>query len=160
MSISENYVPDDMEVARVKPLFKKNSNLDVSNYRPVSILSVVSKILEKSVYSQLEKFLIDNNLLYELQSGFRNSYSTDTCLIHLMDHIRNNSAKGLYTGMIMIDLQKAFDTVDHQILCKKLEIMGVTNTEWFMSYLTGRQQTVSVNNVFSDFNTVNCGVPG
>ena len=94
-----------------------------------------------------------------MQSGFRNSYSTDTCLIHLMDHIRNNSAKGLYTGMIMIDLQKAFDTVDHQLLCKKLEIMGVTNTEWFMSYLTGRQQTVSVNNVFSDFNIVNCGVP-
>ena len=159
MSISENYVPDNMKIARVKPLFKKNSNLDVGNYRPVSILSIVSKILEKSVYSQLEKFLIDNNLLYELQSGFRNSYSTDTCLIHLMDHIRNNSAKGLYTGMIMLDLQKAFDTVDHQILCKKLEIMGVTNTEWFMSYLTGRQQTVSVNNVFSDYNTVNCGVP-
>ena len=100
MSISENYVPDNMKIARVKPLFKKNSNLDVGNYRPVSILSIVSKILEKSVYSQLKKFLIDNNL-YELQSGFRNSYSTDTCLIHLIDHVRSNSAKGLYTGMII-----------------------------------------------------------
>lgn len=94
-----------------------NSNLEVGNYRPVSILSIVSKILEKSVYSLLEKFLM-TIILYEVQSGFRNSYSTDTCLIHLMDHIRNNNSKGLYTGMVMLDLQKAFGTVNHDILWK------------------------------------------
>ena len=81
----------------------------------------MSKILERSVYFQLEKFLVDYNLLYELQSGFGNSYSTDTCLVHLMDHIRNNNSKGLFTGMVMLDLQKAFDTVDHNILCGKLK---------------------------------------
>ena len=122
-------------------------------------LSIVSKLLEKYVYVQFEKILVDNQLLYELQSGFRNSYSTDTCLVHLMDHIRNNNAKGLYTGMIMLDLQKAFDTVDHHILCSKLKLMGVHNTEWFMSYLTGRKQTVCVNDVFSEYKTVTCGVP-
>ena len=66
----------------------------------------------------------ENNLLYEYQSGFRDSYSTDTCLIHVLDYIKGNTAKGLYTGMIMLDLQKAFDTVDHSILCKKIRGQG------------------------------------
>ena len=75
-----------MKFARVRPILKKNSPLDVSKYRPVSILSIVSKILERSIYVQLNDFLKENNLLYEYQSGFRGSYSTDTCLIHLIDH--------------------------------------------------------------------------
>ena len=104
----------------------------MGNYRPVSILSVVSKILEKSIYCQLKEFLQYNNMLYEFQSGFRSKFSTDTCLIHLLDQIRDNNSKGLYTGMIMLDLQKAFDTVDHQILCSKLDIMGIDST-WFKS---------------------------
>ena len=119
MSINSGIVPDEMKFARVRPFFKKNSQLDVSNYRPVSILSIVSKILERSISIQLIDFIKENNLLYEYQSGFRGSYSTDTCLIHLLDYIKGNTAKGLYTGMIMLDLQKAFDTVDHSILCKK-----------------------------------------
>ena len=94
----------------VKPLFKKNSRLDVGNYRPVSILSVLSKILERAVFTQLDSFLVKNNLIYEHLSGFRNSYSTESCLIHLQDYIKGNSAKGLYTGMVLLDLQKAFDT--------------------------------------------------
>ena len=100
-----------MKMARIKPLYKKNSPLDVGNYRPVSILSIVSKILERSVHTQLSEFLCEKNLLFEFQSGFRDKYSTDTCLIHLLDYIRDNYAKGLYTGMVMLDLQKAFDTV-------------------------------------------------
>ena len=99
------------------PLFKKNCRSEVGNYRPVSILCVISKILERAVYNQLEAFVTKNNLIYEFQSGFRGNFSTDTCLIHLTDHIKKNTSKGLYTGMIMLDLQKAFDTVDHEILC-------------------------------------------
>lgn len=116
LSLTSGIVPDEMKTARVCPIFKKNSRLEVGNYRPVSILVVVSKIVERSVYSQFEKYLVENNLLYNLQSGFRSSYSTDTCLIQLLDHIKNESSKGLYTGMIMLDLQKAFDMVDHLIL--------------------------------------------
>ena len=137
---------------------KKNSSLDVSNYRPVSILSVVSKILERCVYNQLLEFLQENNMLYELQSGFRGKHSTDTCLIHLFDFIRNNNSKGLYTGMVLLDLQKAFDTVDHNILCQKLEVMGV-DVQWFLSYLGGRSQVVGYDGVLSDSKTVTCGVP-
>ena len=124
MSINSGIVPDEMKFARVGPFFKKNSQLDVSNYRPVSILSIVSKILERSISIQLIDFIKENNLLYEYQSGFRGSYSTDTCLIHLLDYIKGNTAKGLYTGMIMLDLQKAFDTVDHSILCKRIRGHG------------------------------------
>ena len=148
-----------MKYARVKPLFKKNSPLEVGNYRPVSILSVVSKILERSIYKQLIDFLQENKMLYHLQSGFRQKYSTDTCLIHLLDYLRTNNSKGLYTGMIMLDLQKAFDTVDHNILCNKLKVMGVQSIDWFESYLTDRVQFVSVNNTMSEPMNVTCGVP-
>ena len=104
-----------MKQARVKPLYKKGSQLEVGNYRPVSILSIVSKVLERSVYCQLSDFLQHNYMQYEFQSGFRRKFSTDTCLIHLLDYIRDNNSNGLFTGMIMLDLQKAFDTVDHDI---------------------------------------------
>lgn len=158
-SITSNIVPSDLKCAKVKPLFKKNNRSDVSNYRPVSILSIVSKILERAVYNQLEFFLIKQELLYEFQSGFRCNYSTDSCLIHLTDHIKSQTSKGLYTGMIMLDLQKAFDTVDHGILCQKLNIMGVESVEWFQSYLTGRNQIVNVNNAMSESMNITCGVP-
>ena len=90
-----------MKYARVKPLFMKNSPLEVGNYRPIIILSIVSKILERRVYKQLVEFLQENKMLYHLQSGFRQKYSTDTCLIYLLDYLRTDNAKGLYTGMIM-----------------------------------------------------------
>ena len=125
----------------------------------VSILSIVSKSLERSIFFQLNELLTKNNLLYEYQSGFRSRYSTDTCLIHLLDDIKGNNDRGLYTGMIMLDLQKAFDTVDHSILCKKLEGMGVISIEWFKSYLSGRQQVVTIDCITSCPGLVTCGVP-
>jgi hypothetical protein len=135
-SITTGVVPQSMKYARVKPLFKKNSPLEVGNYRPISILSIVSKILERSMYKQLVEFLQENKMLYHLQSDFRQKYSTDTCLVYLLDYLRTNNAKGLYTGMIMLDLQKAFDTIGHNILCSKLNVMGVQSVDWFESYLT------------------------
>ena len=100
LSIRSEIFPTEMKLAKVKPLYKKKSRLHVGNYRPVSILSVTSKILEKAVFSQLNSYLVDNNLLFEFQSGFRGAYSTHTCLIHLQDHIRNQISSGLFTGMI------------------------------------------------------------
>ena len=94
------------------------------------------KFWKKAIYIQLEAYLVKNNIIYDYQSGFRSSFSTDTCLIHLLDHIRMKNAKGLYTGMILLDLQKAFDTVDHHILCSKLKLMGIQSTKWFESYLS------------------------
>ena len=122
-------------------------------------LVLCRKFLERSVHTQLSEFLCENNLLFEFQSGFRDKYSTDTCLIHLLDYIRDNNAKGLYTGMVMLDLQKAFDTVDHNILCNKLEVLGVHCTEWFRSYLSDRKQYVCVSGTTSTEGLVTCGVP-
>ena len=158
-SITTGVVPQSMKYARVKPIFKKNSPLEVGNYRPISILSIVYKILERRVYKQLVEILQENKMLYHLQSGFRQNYSTDTYLIYLLDYLRTNNAKGLYTGMIMLDLQKAFDTVDHNILCSKLKVMGVQSVDWFESYLTDRVQFVSVNSTISEPMNVSCGVP-
>ena len=129
------------------------------SYRPVSLLNVLSKILERTVHGQLIQYLEKKGLLFEYQSGFRSGYSTDTCLINLTDHIRTEISKGNMVGMVMIDLRKAFDTVDFDVLLSKLKIMGVGSLDWFRSYLTGRRQCVSVDGIDSDFLEIGCGVP-
>ena len=110
------------------------------NYRPISVLSIISKIFEIVVFNQLNNMLTEHKLLYIFQSGFRSSYSTDTCLIHLTDYIKKECDNGNYTVMVLLDLQKAFDTVDHAILLKKLSGVGVNELSicWFRWYLTGR----------------------
>uniref|UniRef100_A0A671W1V6 Reverse transcriptase domain-containing protein n=1 Tax=Sparus aurata TaxID=8175 RepID=A0A671W1V6_SPAAU len=150
-----------MKNARVVPLFKKNSRADVGNYRPVSILSTISKIFERLVYEQVEEYLIRHDILYELQSGFRAAHSTDTCLIHLFDYVRQNLDQGNYVGMLLLDLQKAFDTVNHDILTSKLQCMGFSNLalKWFSSYLTDRTQVCDVEGTLSEPQSIVCGVP-
>ena len=103
-----------MKKAKITPIYKKKAKTDADNYRPVSILNIISKIIEKIACEQLTGYLDSNNLLYELQSGFRSSFSTDSC--HLSDFIRKQQDKGHFTGMVILDLQKAFDTVNHKIL--------------------------------------------
>ena len=119
----------------------------------------MSKVLEKAIYIQLENYLVQNNLLYKHQSGFRQSFSTDSCLIHLLDFIKCQSSRGLYTGLVMLDLQKAFDTVNHDILLGKLKAMGLESVEWFRSYLSERSQVVNIGKTLSEPLDVTCGVP-
>ena len=109
--------------------------------------SVAIKVLERAVNSQLCSFLNSNGILYEFQSGFRRGYSADTCLFNLTDHIRSEMAKANVVGMVLIDLQKAFDTCDHSILLRKLKGMGVVSTDWFRSYLSDHRQCVQVGGV-------------
>ncbi|CAL4144275.1 unnamed protein product [Meganyctiphanes norvegica] len=98
-------------------------------------------------------------MLYCYQSGFRKSHSTDTCLINLMDYLHTNISEGKYVGMILLDLQKAFDTVDHVILCNKLKNIGVGCVGWFESYITNRLQVVNLDGINSKPGIVQCGVP-
>ena len=151
LSIKQGYVPQDFKLAKVTPLHKKGSKLDPGNYRPISILSSISKVMEKIVYEQVAKYLEENKLIYEFQSGFRESHSTDTCLIYLNDYIKREIHDGKYCGMVMLDLQKAFDTVDHSILIEKLKAIGLDSTavRWMHSYLVGREQMVEVNGTLS-----------
>ena len=161
LSIPTGSIPDDLKMARIVPLYKKNSKTHVGNYRPISVLSVISNVFEKVVFMQLSDYLSENRLLYEFQSGFRSSYSTDTRLIHLTDYIKLENDKGNFTGMVLLDLQKAFDTVDHTILLNKLKWLGADDltVQWFRSYLTGRTQVTDIGGTMSDPKGVTCGVP-
>ena len=127
-SIENNVMPDDFKLARVCPLYKqKGSKNNAYNYRPVSTLTVTSKVLERAVYIQLEEYLTSKTVLFEFQSAFRGHYFTDTCLIYIFDYIKSQIYQGNYVSMhmVLLNLQKVFDTVDHGILCVKLSAMGI-----------------------------------
>ena len=154
-------VPDKLKVGRIIPLYKSGSQTLVSNYRPITLLSVFHKIMEKLMYKRLIEFLDKHNILIENQFGFRSGRSTTHATMLITDKIQRAIEAKLYSCGMFLDLSKVFDTVDHSILLAKLEhygIRGIAN-EWFRSYLTNRQQFVSFNN--SDSNTlhITCGVP-
>ena len=161
LSISTNSFPNHWKMAKVTPLYKGGARNDINNYRPISVLPVLSKILEKHVASSLSKFLRDNSLLYELQSAFRPGHSTETALIRLTDQILMNMDNDNVTGLVLIDFRKAFDVIDHELLLKKLSIYGATpsSVAWFKSYLPERKQFISLGKTTSEQLTVKQGVP-
>ena len=122
-----------------------------------------SKIIEKLIHEQASSFLSNNELLYNYQSGFRKNHSTDSCLTFLHDKILKGFDKGLMTGMILVDFQKAFDTIDHDKLLKKLSGIGFSNHTigWFKSYLSISNRLFSVNleNCYSDPSNTTYGIP-
>ena len=153
--------PSVLKIAKVVPVFKNDSKLDYSNYCPISLLSNIEKILEKLMYKRLYTFLNNNNIIYNLQFGFRQQYSTSHALINITENIRKALDDGNIGCGVFVDLQKAFDTVDHQILLAKLNhygIRGVSN-DWFKSYLSNRHQYVSINGYESGLAAINCEVP-
>ena len=161
LSLRSGDVPIDFKHAKVTPIYKKGIKSDPSNYRPVSILSVISKVFERVVHDQLYDYINSNNLFYDMQSGFRKSCSTDTCLLFITDFIKKEIDQGKLCGLVLLDLQKAFDTVDHNILLSKLKALGLDGPalRWLRSYLTGRDQRVDVGGVLSDAMPISCGVP-
>ena len=153
--------PEKLKLAHAIPIFKKGSRLLVSNYRPISLLSNLNKLLEKIMHTRIYSFLEKYELLYSLQFGFRTQYSTTHALIHMTETIRAALDSGQVTCGIFVDFQKAFDTVNHEILLSKLEhygFRGVIN-DWFRSYLTDRKQKVVINGFESQNKIMNHGVP-
>ena len=146
---------------KLKPLYKKGPKIDPKNYRPISLLPRVSKIIEKIIHDQTMEYLTDNSILYRYQSRFRKNHSTDTCLSYLTDKILTGFDSGLLTGMILIDLQKAFDTINHDLLLKKMSLAGSSfqTITWFESYLSNRRFQVNIKNKCSNVANINCGVP-
>ena len=161
LSYRVSIFPDILKVAKVTPIHKKDSKLSHMNYRPISLLSVVSKIYEKTLYVRMYSFLSHHNLLYDKQFGFRSSYSTIHALTDITENIKNLLDSQFYVCGIFVDLEKAFDTVNHNILTDKLKwygFRGQTNL-LLKSYLNNRKQFVSINGFDSNINTIKCGVP-
>ena len=122
---------------------------------------MLSKVFERIALDQTEEFLSLNKILYDYQSGFRKNHLTDTCLSFLNDKILKGFDDSLVTGLILIDLQKAFDTIKHDIILKKLSIIGFSHLadKWFQSYLSNRKFMVNLDNSFSEVSSISCGVP-
>ena len=151
-----------MKIAKVTPVFKGGDSADLSNYRPISVLPCFSKILERLMYNRLYKHLSNSKILYPKQFGFQKSHSTDHALLQLVDQIYESFERNEYTIGVFIDLSKAFDTVDHNILLKKLEIYGISDThlQWFRNYLSNRKQYIQFDGwQKTNYKTVKCGVP-
>ena len=161
LSINSGIVPDELKIARVLPLFKSGDNRVFSNYRLISVLPVFSKIFEKVVYNRLFDYFNKFNVLSQNQYGFRKGHSTSLALHHLYDKISAAIDKKKFTVGIFLDLSKAFDTVDHGNLLKKLEHYGIRGLvlEWIKSYFTNRQQCVEYNGICSLKSVIRCGVP-
>ena len=160
-SIKFNSVPDSWKIASVTPIPKEGNPLDVNNYRPISLLPLPGKILEKLIYNQIINYLDNNHILDANQSGFRAKHSTNATVAKLTDNICINFNNNQPTIASYIDLKKAFDTINHQILLKKLPYLGFHNDviKWIGSYLQNRKQLTIANNFKSPLLPVTCGVP-
>ena len=158
--IRTNTIPSDWKTARVTPIYKEGRGEDPNNYRPISVLSVIAKIFEKVIFDQTYKFLCDNKVLSESQSGFRPLHSASTTLLEMTDKWYTNMDNGLINAFLFVVLKKAFDTINHDILLNKLSCYGFTEKtiRLFRNYLTQRTQVTYVNNVPSNYSSVICGV--
>ena len=119
LSIKLSHFPKDCKVAKVKPLHKKSTSTDPKMFRSISLLPIVSKIIEKVVHDRTMNYLTENNILYSYQSGFRKNHSTDAFPSYLTYKILTSFDSGVLTGKILIDLQKAFDPANHEFLLQK-----------------------------------------
>ena len=158
LSIVKGIFPDDLRIAKVTPINKADDKSDLSNYRPISVLSCFSKILEWIMYNRLLQYLTENKILYSKQISFQTGHSTEHVIVQLVDQILESFEYNKYTLGAFI----AFDTVDRLILLKKLELYGVTdrNHSWFKSYLSNRKQFIQINNEENtELETITCGVP-
>ncbi len=150
-----------MKIARVVPIHKDGTKTDVSNYRPISLLSSFSKIYEKLMHTRILEFLSLNGSLFENQYGFRPGRSCEHALLNAQNKILHALNKKEIALLLLIDFSKAFDVIEHPIMLKKLEHYGVRGIalEWFTSYLNNRKQFITINNTDSQSKQIEYGVP-
>lgn len=161
LSLSTGVIPEDLKVAKVIPLFKAGERQCFNNYRPISILPCFSKVMEKVVYKRIICHINNNSILYKHQYGFRKNHSTYMAVLHLIDNIISTLDSNIFVCSIFLDLSKAFDTVNHNILLAKLQKYGFHGIvfKWLQNYITKRSQFVSINGCHSNKMDIHCGVP-
>ena len=159
-SMREGVFPNSMKLAVVTPLYKANEPYFVTNYRPISLLLTVSKIYEKVFHERLMNFLEMNDIFFNRQFGFRKGHSTETAVQTLVGEVLSNFEKKKKTGALYLDLSKAFDTINHDMLLRRLECMGVRGEahNWLKSYLSDRSLIVKIKGKTGDVLSKQCNV--
>ena len=160
-SLNSGIFPNIFKISRVVPIFKKGDPTLPGNYRPISITNTISKIFEKIIHRQMILYFENNNLFNDHQFGFTKNRSTAEALICLTEKIYKNLNDKHSSALILLDFAKAFDSVNHDILLRKMELMGIKNLElkWFESYLTNRLQFIKLGEHISDSAQLKAGVP-
>ena len=147
-SLRSGIFPDKLKLARIIPLHKKGDTHLLENYRPISILPALSKIFEKVVFEQLYLYFVQNNFLSKSQYGFQKNHSTEHAVLEAVDRISSELDSGKLPITVFLDLSKAFDTLNHDVMLSKLNYYGIKHsslTRWFDSYLSNRFQYVDIN---------------
>ena len=144
LSINEGVFPSELKIAKVVSIFKKGTQLDVNNYRPISLLPVVSKIIERIVYNRVYSYFNRNNFFYKLQFGFRKSYGTSHAVTKLVETVTDAFKQKEFVVRVFLNLSKTFDTINYDVLFNKLHYYGIRGCalNWFQSYLSNRLQQV------------------
>lgn len=162
LSLETGIYIDDWKRARVIPIYKSDDRRKCENYRPISILPIISKVFEGEVFRQLYCYLTDNSLLSKFQSGFRPKHSTLSALIQMCDDLLKNMDNGNLNCVVFLDVRKAFDSINHKILLNKMrDLFGISGIQlnWFESYLSNREQQCLINGSLSTPKKIRCGVP-
>ena len=160
--IDKQTFPTRWKVGKVSPIYQgQGKRDDKNNYRPITVLPILSKLLKKHICDHLCDFLEENGLLHRFQSGFRKFHSTESALIRLVDQLLFDLDRNRTSGLVFIEYKKAFDLIDHGLLLEKLKAYGVRDNELDLlrSYLSGRTQYVHINGCHSSPRTVSAGVP-
>ena len=154
-SLMTGIFPETMKIAEVVPLYKGKSKHEVENYRPISLLLTISKLLEKIVYKRVYNFLISSNQLYESQYGFRKNHACEHAIGEFISEVVKNRQMGKITAGIFLDLSKAFDMLEHSVIFKKLERYGIRGNalDWFKSYLCNRKMLTKCRTMSSGIET-------
>ena len=161
LSLEQSVVPDQMKVAKVVPIYKKENTQIASNYHPISLLSIFNKLLEQIIYKCIYYFVDKYQVLHKHQFGFKKNHSTTQAVLEVVDKCYKNLDDGNKALGIYFDLQKAFDCINHDILLAKLENYGIRGSmhAWLQNYLYNRKQYTVVNNISSDTASIKYGVP-
>ena len=161
LSIEGTYFPNSWKTALVVPIPIQGNLTKVQNYRPILLLPLPGKILEKLIHKQLSDYLEGEELLADVQHGFCKNHSTQHYIAQVINFINKNLDVGLPTAAVFIDFRKAFDCVQHPVLLEKMKVLGFSDTviSWVKSYLSDRKQRVFANSTYSDFQNITQGVP-
>ena len=159
--IETGVYPEKFKISKITPIYKKNERTNIANYRPISLLPTLSKIFERVIHTQLYTYFDENKLLSEQQYGFREKHSTELAAVKLVDYINHEMDIGNTPEAIFIDLSKAFDTLNFDILIHKLQFYGLSGNSLALmkSYVTGRMQYVLFNKTKSDLAIITTGIP-